>query len=186
MYYLIRLCGFRQYPCARLAALILQYVAICFPYHHLLDSGYCQLPVPTYCSVPRHDGPGYSTNPHTYLVRGSLAASTPGPRRLLQKFEQHVSNTCMIEHLRPIKSKTTTTDGGLSLIGQGTFEWMLTDTKGQQLVTGSGPVDGPATQASTTRSELHSLEWLCRAIGIHPPTFTLLLDATQRPVRVGM
>jgi hypothetical protein len=46
-------------------------------------------------------------------------------------------------------------DGGLSLIGQGTFGWMLTDAKGQQLVTGSGPVDGPATQASSTLSELH-------------------------------
>ena len=32
--------------------------------------------------------------PHTYLVCGSLAASTPGPRRLLQKFDQHVSVTC--------------------------------------------------------------------------------------------
>ena len=47
------------------------------------------------------------------------------------------------------------TDGGLSLIGQGTFGWMLTDAKGQKLVTGSGPVDGPATQTSSTRSELH-------------------------------
>jgi ribonuclease HI len=34
---------------------------------------------------------------------------------------------------------------------------MLTDAskKGKQLVTGSGPVNGPATQASSTRSELH-------------------------------
>jgi hypothetical protein len=47
------------------------------------------------------------------------------------------------------------TDGGLSLIGQGTCGWMLADDKGKQLVTGSGPVDGPATQASSTRSELH-------------------------------
>ena len=31
---------------------------------------------------------------------------------------------------------------------------MLTDAQGQQLVTGSGPVDGPVTQASSTRSEL--------------------------------
>jgi hypothetical protein len=61
----------------------------------------------------------------------------------------------MIERLRSIKSKTISTDGGLSLIGQGTFGWMLTDAKGKQLVTGSGPVDGPATQASSTRSELH-------------------------------
>ena len=30
-----------------------------------------------------------------------------------------------------------------------------TDAKGKQLVTGSGPVHGPATQASSTRSELH-------------------------------
>ena len=95
------------------------------------------------------------TPPTPHLSRSRLAASTPGPRRLLQKFEQHVSDTCMIEHLRSIKSKTISTDGGLSLIGQGTFGWMLTDAKGKQLVTGSGPVDGPATQASSTRSELH-------------------------------
>ena len=38
---------------------------------------------------------------------------------------------------------------------QGTFRWILTDAKGKQLVTGSGPVDGPATHASSTRSELH-------------------------------
>jgi ribonuclease HI len=61
----------------------------------------------------------------------------------------------MIELLRSIKSKTISTDGGLSLIGQGTFKWMLTDAKGKQLVIGSGPADGPATQASSTRSELH-------------------------------
>ena len=61
----------------------------------------------------------------------------------------------VLEHLRSIKSKTISTDGGLSLIGRGTFGWMLTDAQGQQLVIGSGPVDGPATQASSTRSELH-------------------------------
>ena len=61
----------------------------------------------------------------------------------------------MIEHLRSIKSKTISTDGGFSLIGQGTFGWMLTDAQGKKLVTGSGPVDGPADQASSTRSELH-------------------------------
>jgi hypothetical protein len=70
----------------------------------------------------------------------------------------------MIEHLRSIKSKTISTDGGLSLIGQGSFGWVLTDAKGKQLVTGSGPVDGPATQVSSTRSELHdfvaSLEYI--------------------------
>jgi hypothetical protein len=48
----------------------------------------------------------------------------------------------MIEHLRSIKSKTISNDGGLSLVGQGTFGWMLTDAKGKQLITGSGPVDG--------------------------------------------
>jgi hypothetical protein len=32
---------------------------------------------------------------------------------------------------------------------------MLLDAKGKKLVTGSGPVDCPATQASSTRSELH-------------------------------
>jgi hypothetical protein len=63
----------------------------------------------------------------------------------------------MIEHLRSIKSKTISSDGGLSLIGRGTFGWVLTDAQGQKLVTGSGsgPVDGPATQASSTRSEFH-------------------------------
>ena len=61
----------------------------------------------------------------------------------------------MIEHLRFIKFKTISTDGGLSLIGQGTFGWILTDAKGKQLFTGSGPVGGPATQASSTRSEVH-------------------------------
>ena len=70
-----------------------------------------------------------------------LLLQPPGPRRLLQKFDQHVSDTCMIEHLRSIKSKTISTDGGLSLIGQGTFGWILTDAKGKQLVTGSGPVE---------------------------------------------
>ena len=84
-----------------------------------------------------------------------LLLQPPGPRRLLQKFDQHVSDTCMIEHLRSIKSKTISTDGGLSLIGQGTFGWMLTDAQGKKLVTGSGPVDGPADQASSTRNELH-------------------------------
>jgi hypothetical protein len=42
----------------------------------------------------------------------------------------------MIEHLRSIKPKTISTDGGLSFIGQGTFGWMLTDAKGKQLVAG--------------------------------------------------
>ena len=84
-----------------------------------------------------------------------LLLQPPGPRRLLQKFDQHVSDTCMIAHLRSIKSKTISTDGGLSLIGQGTFGWMLTDAQGKKLVTGSGPVDGPADQSSSTRSELH-------------------------------
>jgi hypothetical protein len=61
----------------------------------------------------------------------------------------------MIEHLRSIRSKNISTDGGLSLIGQGTFEWMLTDAQGKKLVKGLGPVNGPATQASSTRSEFH-------------------------------
>jgi hypothetical protein len=83
----------------------------------------------------------------------------------------------MIAHLRSIESKTNSTDGGLSLIGQGTFGWMLTDAQGKKLVTGSGPADGPADQASSTRSELHGfaapLEYTP-----YPPTRTLLLDAT--------
>ena len=33
-------------------------------------------------------------------------------------------------------SKTISTDGGLSLIGQGTSGWMLTDAQGKKLVTG--------------------------------------------------
>ena len=87
-----------------------------------------------------------------------LLLQPPGPRWLLQKFDQeHVSSdTCiMIEHLRFIKSKTISTDGGLSLVSQGTFGWMLSGAQGKKLVTGSGPVDGPATQASSTHSELH-------------------------------
>jgi hypothetical protein len=93
---------------------------------------------------------------HTPIsFKAHLLLQHPGPRQLLQKFEQHVSDTCMIEHLRSIKSNTISTDGGLSLIGQGTFGWMLTDAKRHQHSTGSDPVDGPATQASSTRSELH-------------------------------
>jgi hypothetical protein len=90
-----------------------------------------------------------------YYMQKLLLFQPPGPRRLLQKFDQHVSDTCMVKHLRSIKSKTILTDGGLSLIGQGTFGWMLTDAQGKKLVTGSGPVDGPADQASSTRSQLH-------------------------------
>ena len=93
--------------------------------------------------------------PTPISFQAHLLFQSPGPRRLLQKFEQHVSNTCIIEHLRSIKSKTISTDGGPSLIGQGTFGWMLTGAQGQKFVTGSGRVDGPATQASSTRSELH-------------------------------
>jgi hypothetical protein len=64
-------------------------------YHYLLDSSYRQLPVSNYCCVPRHDGSGYTTNPHTYIVRGSLAASTllaPGGccRSLTNMSQTHV------------------------------------------------------------------------------------------------
>jgi ribonuclease HI len=125
-------------------------------YYHLFDSGYYHLPASTLCNVPWHDGQGRPTTSHPYLVHGSLLLlQPPGTRRLLQHFEQHVSDTCMIKHLRSIKSKTISSDGGISLIGQGTFGWMLTDAQGQKLVTGAGPVDGPAAQASSTRSELH-------------------------------
>ena len=58
----------------------LQCVATCVTYHHLLDSGYSQLLVSTNSCVPRHDGSGSTANPHTYLVRGSLAASTTWPQ----------------------------------------------------------------------------------------------------------
>ena len=61
-----------------------------------------------------------------------LLLQPPGPRWLLQKFDQHVSNTCMIENLCSIKSKNISTDGGLSLVGQGTFGWMLTDAQGKK------------------------------------------------------
>ena len=44
-------------------------------YHHLLDSGYSQLPVSTNIYVPRHDGADSAANSHPSLVRGSLAAS---------------------------------------------------------------------------------------------------------------
>jgi hypothetical protein len=55
-------------------------VATCATYHHLPDSGYSQLPVSTNSCVPRHDGAGSTANPHPYLVRGSLAASTTWPQ----------------------------------------------------------------------------------------------------------
>jgi len=84
-----------------------------------------------------------------------LLLQPPGPRRLLQKFDQHISDTCMIKHMPSIKSKTISTDGSLSLTSQGTFGCRLMDAQGKKIVTGSGPVDGPATQASSTRSELH-------------------------------
>ena len=58
----------------------LQCMATCVTYHHLLDSGYSQLPVSTNSCVPRHNGAGSTANPHTYLVRGSLAASTTWPQ----------------------------------------------------------------------------------------------------------
>ena len=61
----------------------------------------------------------------------------------------------MIEHPWSKKSKTISTDGDLSLIGQGTFGGMLTEAQWQQLVRGAGPIDGPATQASSIRSEFH-------------------------------
>ena len=64
----------------------------------------------------------------------------------------------MIENLHSIKSKTLSTDGILSLIGQGTFGWMLTDSKGKQLVTGSGLVDGPATYSMRPKGDY---EWEC-------------------------
>ena len=71
-----------------------------------------------------------------------LLLQPPGPRRLLQKFDQHVSDTCMIEHLRSIKSRTISTNVGLSLIGQGTFGRMLTDAKRTQ----SPYLEGPQLQ----------------------------------------
>ena len=64
--------------------------------------------------------------PAPISLEAHLLLQPPGPRRLLQKSEQHVSDTCC-----SIKSKTISTDGGLRLIGQGTFGWMLTDAKGK-------------------------------------------------------
>jgi hypothetical protein len=150
-YYSIQTCCSKQYLSA---FYYLQCVVTSLLYHHFFD---CHLPVPTLCNVQWHDGQGYTTASHTYLVQGSLVASTPGTRRLLQHFEQHVSEKiCMIlEHLQSIKSKTISTDGGLSLIGQATFGWMLTNAQGQRLVPDVGPVDGPATKASFTSSDLN-------------------------------
>jgi hypothetical protein len=156
MYYLIRLCCFRQYPCARLAALL---PLVCgrpaprittFSTPATVSSQY-PLTAASYSTTVQVTPP----TPTPISFEAHLLLQPPGPRRLFQKFDQHVSDACMIEHLHSIKSKIISTDGGLSLIGQGTFGWMLTDAKGKQLVTGSGPVDGPATQASSTRSELH-------------------------------
>jgi hypothetical protein len=61
----------------------------------------------------------------------------------------------MIKHLWSKKSKAISTDGGLSLIGQGTVGGMLTDAQWQQLVRGAGPIDGLATQASSIRSKFY-------------------------------
>ena len=61
----------------------LQCTATCVTYHHLLDSSYRQLLVSNYGCVPRHDRSGYTTDPHIYLVRGSLAASTPWPQAVV-------------------------------------------------------------------------------------------------------
>jgi hypothetical protein len=55
---------------------------------------------------------------------------------------------------------------------------MLTDAKGQLLVTGAGPVDGPVNQASSTRSELHGVA--------APLEYITNLHATTRCVRMGM
>jgi hypothetical protein len=56
-------------------------VATCATYHHLLDSGYySQLPVSTNSCVLRHDGVGSIANSHSYLVRGSFAASATWPQ----------------------------------------------------------------------------------------------------------
>ena len=104
-----------------------------------------------------------------------LLLQPPGPRRLLQKFDQHVSDTCMIEHLRFIKSKTISTDGGLSLIGQGTFGWILTDAQGKTLVTQAQVL---STALLTKRVPLAASFMAFRATEIYPPTCTLLLDAT--------
>jgi hypothetical protein len=84
---------------------------------------------------------------------------TPADGRLYRVYGDHPHNNdgkhLTSSTLRSIKSKTISTDGSLSLIGEGTFGWMLTDAQGKKLVTGSGHVDGPADQASSTRSELH-------------------------------
>ena len=158
MHYSIRLGSVRQYPYARLADLLPSVrvwqhaprittfstpVTVSSPLYPLTATSYgttVQIPPPT---------------PTPILYAAHLLLQPPGPRRLLQKFDQHVAYTCMIEHLYSIKSKTISTDSGLSLIGQGTFGWMSTDAQGKKLVTGSGPIDGPADQASSTCSELH-------------------------------
>jgi hypothetical protein len=102
-----------------------------------------------------------SSTPTPISFAAHLLLQPSGPRRLLQKFDhQHVSDTCMIEHLRSIKSKTISTDGGLSLVGQGTFGWMLTDAKVKQLITGSGPADGREKAAHRFILTTHRFKFL--------------------------
>jgi hypothetical protein len=161
MHYSIQFCVFRQYQSARHARLARRAT--------LFGAAWRHAPRITTFSTPATVSSQY---PLTSMSRGTtvqipppiptpplfaahLLLQSPSPRRLLQKFDQHVSDTCMIEHLCSIKSKTISTHGGLSLIGQSIFGWMLTGAQGRKLVTGSGPVDGPADQASSTRSELH-------------------------------
>jgi hypothetical protein len=94
----------------------LQCVATNFPYHQIFDSGYCQLPVPAFCSVPQHDGPGYTTNP-PHLSRSRLICcfNPLAPGNCCSTLN-YVSDTCMMEPLRSIKSKTISTDGGTSAL----------------------------------------------------------------------
>jgi hypothetical protein len=143
----IRFCVFRQYPCARLAALL---PSVCGDL--LLVSPPSQLRLPSAPSTHVLLRPALRRLHHRPPTpfAAHLLLQPPGPRRMLVK--RHMYDRA---HLRSIKSKTISTDGGLSLIGQRTFGWMLTNAKEKQLVTGSGPIDGPATQASYTRSELH-------------------------------
>ena len=148
MYSLIRLCGFRQYSCARLAALLP------LVYGDLLPASppsRLRLPsAPITHLLLRFAARRFRLHhqpPHLSRSRLTCCFNPLAPggccRSLTNMSQTHVwSSTCVLSSPKQFKP-----DGGLSFIGQGTFGWMLTDAKGTPLVTDSGPVDGSATHS---------------------------------------
>ena len=84
----------------------------------------------------------------------------------------------MVEHLRSLMSKTIFTDGGLSLLGQGKFGWMLTDASKDRS-------NSPQVRAATSTKRVPpaaSAMVLPRHLNTSTNFCTLLLDAFQRLV----